>query len=208
MKLTAASHYEILGLQPQAAPEQIDRAYEFFRDMYGEPGLATYSLLEADEIEAVRVRIREAYAVLSNPTERHRYDVEQGFAASDEPLLPFESATPTVPPPQEASQHSSSRPEPAAPSAPRPASQVLTGPVRGDDLRRLREEKGISLRDIATTSKVGVRYLEYIESDRHSHLPARVYLRGFLMEYAKALGLDPVRTAKAYLAELDAREQD
>jgi cytoskeletal protein RodZ len=70
----------------------------------------------------------------------------------------------------------------------------------------LREEKGISLQDIAASSKIGVRYLEYIESDRHSHLPARVYLRGFLMEYARALGLDPDRTVKAYLAQLDKRE--
>jgi curved DNA-binding protein CbpA len=206
MKLTGANHYEILNLQPKAAPEQIERAYEFFKDMYGEEGLATYSLLEADELEAVRARMREAYAVLSNPTERHRYDVEQGFSAADEPLLPFEPPPPPEPAPPEAK--SPSPPAPAPPPAPRPTQQVLTGPVRGDDLRRLREEKGISLQDIAASSKIGVRYLEYIESDRHSHLPARVYLRGFLMEYAKALGLDPDRTVKAYLAQLDRRELD
>ena len=205
MKLTGANHYEILDLQPKAAPEQIDRAYEFFSEMYGEEGLATYSLLEADEIEAARACIREAYAVLSSPTERHRYDVEQGFAAPDEPLLPFEPAPPPVPAPPEAK---SPPPRPAPPPAPRPAQQVLTGPVRGNDLRRLREEKGISLQEIAASSKIGVRYLEYIESDRHSHLPARVYLRGFLMEYARALGLDPERTVKAYLAQLDERERD
>ena len=36
-----------------------------------------------------------------------------------------------------------------------------------------------------------MRYLEYIEADRHALLPAPVYLRGFLQEYARATGLEP-----------------
>jgi cytoskeletal protein RodZ len=32
-------------------------------------------------------------------------------------------------------------------------------------------------------------------------LPAAVYLRGFLQEYARALGLDPRRTANAYMSQ-------
>ena len=90
MKAPGASHYEVLGLQPKATREQIERAHEFFRDMYDEDGLATYSLLEADELVAARARIHEAYEVLCDPVKRHQYDIELGVAASDEPLLPFE----------------------------------------------------------------------------------------------------------------------
>jgi flagellar biosynthesis protein FlhG len=79
---------------------------------------------------------------------------------------------------------------------------VLAEPVTGPALRRFREQVGVTLREIATRSKVGVRYLEYIEQDRHRDLPAPVYLRGFLQEYARAVGLDPRRTAEAYLAQL------
>jgi flagellar biosynthesis protein FlhG len=68
-------------------------------------------------------------------------------------------------------------------------------------LRRYREERGISLREIANQSKIGTRYLEYIEGDRLDMLPAAVYLRGFLQEYARALGLDPRRTANSYMAQ-------
>ena len=43
-------------------------------------------------------------------------------------------------------------------------------------------------------------------SDRGEfELPARVYLRGFLIEYARALGLEPGRTADGYLATLPKR---
>jgi hypothetical protein len=86
----------------------------------------------------------------------------------------------------------------AAPAAP----LVLAEPVTGPALRRFREQVGVSLREISIRSKVGVRYLEYIEQDRHRDLPAPVYLRGFLQEYARAVGLDPKLTADAYLAKV------
>ena len=90
---------------------------------------------------------------------------------------------------------------PPAPPRP-PAPQVLEPPVDGAALRRFREERGISLKDIAARTKVGVRYLEYIEADRHALLPAPVYLRGFLQEYARATGLEPRRTAEAYMSRV------
>ena len=42
---------------------------------------------------------------------------------------------------------------------------VLPVPVTGGDLRRFREEKGVTLGEIASSSKVGVRYLRYIEDE-------------------------------------------
>jgi len=96
-----------------------------------------------------------------------------------------------------------SAPDDGSPSSPR--SSALDGPVTGARLRRFREESGVSLKEIAERSKVGQRYLQYIEDDRYNDLPARVYLRGFLIEYARALGLEPARTADAYLATLPKR---
>jgi cytoskeletal protein RodZ len=60
----------------------------------------------------------------------------------------------------------------------------------------------MSLRQIATVTKIGMRYLEYIEGDRFDFLPPAVYLRGFLQEYAKQLGLDPRGVAGAYMSRL------
>jgi cytoskeletal protein RodZ len=66
----------------------------------------------------------------------------------------------------------------------------------------VREESGVRLQDIAAASKIGVRFLEYIEADRFGLLPAPVYLKSFLQEYAKAVGLEPRRTAEGYMARL------
>jgi cytoskeletal protein RodZ len=83
---------------------------------------------------------------------------------------------------------------------------VLPEPVNGRVLKAFREEHGIRLREIADTTKITLRYLEYIEADRYSALPAAVYLRGFLQEYARAIGLDPRRTSEAYLANSGIQE--
>lgn len=193
--MSPRTHYEALGLDPRATPEQVERAYRFCLEMYADESLATYSLLSREEIRGFRERVQDAYDVLSDPVRRHEYDVGIGTAAPGAPVLPF-------PPPP------SARTEPlpdlearlAVDSSLVPA--VLPEPLTGADLRRFRESRGIRLRDIADASKVGVRYLEYIEGDRHALLPATVYLRGFLQEYAKVVGLDPRRTVESYLAGL------
>ena len=186
------NHYEVLGIDARATPEQVERAYRFCLEMYGDSSIAIYSLLDADEQRRARSRVQEAYGVLRDPFRRHDYDVSQGFVR----------ATPPMPAPPRAAAGPVPLPAPPPPAPRPPAPQVLEGPVDGATLRRCREERGISLKEIAGRTKIGVRYLEYIEADRHELLPAPVYLRGFLQEYARATGLEPRRTADAYMSRL------
>ena len=79
--------------------------------------------------------------------------------------------------------------------------------LTGADLRRLREARGVSLRHIASITKIGLRYLEYIEEDRFTLLPAPVYLRGFLHEYARLVGIDARRAADAYMSRLETQKR-
>jgi flagellar biosynthesis protein FlhG len=179
------THYGVLGLGPRASFEQIERAYRHAAGLYEEDALATYSLLDGEERQAARARVEEAYAVLKDPIRRFEYDRQLGLDAGPAPA-------PAVLTPAAV----------AAPSASRAPAIALPEPVTGADLKRFRESRGIALREIATASKVGVRYFEYIEADRRDVLPAPVYLRGFLQEYARVVGLDPRRTAESYLARL------
>jgi cytoskeleton protein RodZ len=66
-------------------------------------------------------------------------------------------------------------------------------------LRTQREARGISLREIADASKISVRYLEALEQDRFEILPAPVFVRGFLREYARVVGLDPDEVVNLFL---------
>jgi len=188
----AGNHYEVLGIDARATPDQVESAYRFCLEIYGDSSLAIYSLLEPEEQRRARARIQEAYEILRDPFRRHDYDVSQGFArpATSMPALSRPAAGPVA------------VPAPAAPPPRPPVPQALEEPVDGGALRRFREQRGISLKDIAARSKIGVRYLEYIEADRHAQLPAAVYLRGFLLEYARATGLEPLRTAEAYMSRV------
>jgi flagellar biosynthesis protein FlhG len=163
--------------------------------MYEEGAIATYSLLGTEEARLARARITAAYEVLGDPVRRREYDVTLGIAPPAAPVLPFPLSPPLAP----ASPAVTAVPEPS-PATPSPPS--LPEPLSGAALRRLRESRGVDLREIALATKIGVRFLEYIEADRHDMLPAPVYLRGFLMEYARMIGLDPRRTAEVYMERL------
>jgi curved DNA-binding protein CbpA len=181
MGMLRGTHYEVLGLEPAATSDEVEEAYKRCEALYGDGALATYSLLEPEELQAARTRVDEAYRVLRDPERRRDYDARVG-AADGEPAGEIDE-----------------------PAPPRPDPRVLPEPVTGPDLRRVREERGVKLKEIAFASKIGLRFLEYIEADRHAELPAVVYLRGFLQEYARAVGLDPQRTAGSYLSRLTKR---
>ena len=60
----------------------------------------------------------------------------------------------------------------------------------GDVLRRVREEQGISLGDMAARSRLSVQQLKAIESESLDQLPEPVYVRAFIRGIAGVLGID------------------
>lgn len=63
-------------------------------------------------------------------------------------------------------------------------------PTVGERLRAAREEKKVSLEDIAAQTRIPLRHLESLESGDWDHLPAPTYTVGFAKSYAGAIGLD------------------
>jgi cytoskeletal protein RodZ len=61
----------------------------------------------------------------------------------------------------------------------------------GEFLKRERELKKVSLRELAKKTKVREHFLKAIEEDKLEVLPSPVYIKGFLSAYAKSIGLDP-----------------
>lgn len=70
----------------------------------------------------------------------------------------------------------------------------------GTWLRRQRELREIDLREIAEKTKISLRYLKAMEQDRFEVLPAPVFARGFLREYAKYVGLNADEVVNYYLS--------
>lgn len=78
----------------------------------------------------------------------------------------------------------------------------------GDWLRRQREMREISLRDIADRTKISLRYLEAMEQNRFDILPAPIFAKGFLREYARYVGLSPDEVVNHYLAAVEQPKKD
>lgn len=71
-----------------------------------------------------------------------------------------------------------------------------TGPV----LKKIRQMKGYSLEDVAERTKIRRTYIEYLEEEEFSFLPAAVYVKGFVTMIAGMLNLPAHRVAEDYMA--------
>jgi len=68
----------------------------------------------------------------------------------------------------------------------------------GENLRREREMRGVSLEEISSATKISIRFLEAIEREDFSKLPGGIFSRSFIRSYARYLGLDEERAVAEY----------
>ncbi|MDX2089498.1 MAG: helix-turn-helix domain-containing protein [Kofleriaceae bacterium] len=198
--LPSDSHYELLEVPPTASFEDIRRANRRIRDIYGAESIAISGLYDAPSLEAVHRRLDLAYTTLMDAAKRKDYDME---------LFPDGVPMPVTPP----AQLDVVLPARPAAKVDEPASITIRPPMpeisavtefSGPLLRQIREAVGVELREIAERSKIGMAYLAALEGEVFHKLPAAVYVRGFLAEYARALGLDAERVKQSYLARFRA----
>jgi cytoskeleton protein RodZ len=71
----------------------------------------------------------------------------------------------------------------------------------GSKLRTARERRGISLRQIAGTTKISMAALEALEGNDISRLPGGIFSRAFVRSYASEVGLDPDATIQDFIAQ-------
>jgi curved DNA-binding protein CbpA len=190
-RILEQSFYELLEISPSATPEEIERAWERARQLYGPGSLAAYSLLTPEVADALARRIDESFEVLLDPEARAAYDAR----------LPTEEARPARPAPEAA-------PPPAAAPSP-PPTPVIESPSpfippegaawTGELLRQAREARGLSVAQLADRTKLSRAHIEYVEGERFELLPVAVYLRGIVMCVARELRLDGQKVARSYL---------
>jgi curved DNA-binding protein CbpA len=216
-KIEDMNYYELLEVSPSANAQEIHRAYERIRRVYEPNSIALYSLFTPEETAVIHQRIETAYRTLVYEDNRKRYDalLRERNDLPEPPAAPKYQPRPVQPsfslptdnryfndaaPSPQPSQQESPKPplEHAAPTPP-----LVIAEFNGAAIKGLREQRGMSIRQIADATKISSRYLEYIETESFSKLPARPYLRGFLMLYAKTLGCDPERMTGDYMKRFD-----
>ena len=98
---------------------------------------------------------------------------------------------------------------PNAAEPPAAAVEVPTGPVPdpvrepGAHLRHRRLSRGLTLQRIAAETKIAVSILEQIENENFDGLPAAVFVRGHVQQYAREIRLEDVEEmASNYIAKM------
>lgn len=76
----------------------------------------------------------------------------------------------------------------------------------GDKLRREREMRGITLEEIAESTKISKRCLKALEDEQFELLPGGVFNRGFVRSYARFIGINEEQTVADYVAASNEQE--
>lgn len=177
------SPWEVLGLAPGASEEEVRRAYERLSAALSPGALALYSIAELDEQRALHQRLREAYLALMSTF---------GWSVPAVPGPGLPDAEPT--PPGELAP-----PEPRSEPQQAPADDAAAPEFSGGWLRRVREGLGLTLAEVAQRTRIRPIQLESIETEAFEKLPQqRVFVRGFVMTYARELKLDPEHVWATY----------
>ena len=186
------SFYELLEISPAATPEEIERAWERARVLYGPGSLAAYTLLTPEVAATLAARIDEAYEVLLDPEARAAYDArlpaEDARTARPSQEPPPAPAPPPVPVPP---------PPPVEP--PRPFVPPEGAAWTGELIRQAREARGLTVAQLSDRTKLSRQHIEFVEAERFADLPVAVYLRGIVMCIARELRLDGQKVARSYL---------
>jgi cytoskeletal protein RodZ len=82
---------------------------------------------------------------------------------------------------------------------------LSSGPDIGVALKAAREFRGLSLEDVADSTRIRRSYLAAIEEMRLEDLPSRPFTIGYVRAYAKALGLDGEAAVERFKVDEPAR---
>jgi DnaJ-class molecular chaperone len=205
-KLGDLNFYELLEVAFDASPFEIHHAYQEMYQLYHEDSLASYSFFSGEEREEILAKLDEAYSNLIDEKKRSHYDqlliergtLEEGMQYQrDQKTLSLKSNS------KRSSTNAALRIRSnlkAIVSSNPIIQEILTHDVlSGKDLKKIRDELGVSLEMIAEMVKVRIVFLRAIEDDQFEKTPSRMFLKSFLRAYAQCIGLNADIVASRYL---------
>ena len=87
----------------------------------------------------------------------------------------------------------------------RRADEKMTMGTFGENLKREREMRGVTLDEITAATRIATRFLQAIENEQWDQLPGGVFNRGFVRAVARYLGLDEENIVAEYASAVGDR---
>lgn len=198
------NYYAILELKENAAQHEITTAYERARLTYSGDNPAIYTIFSEQEARDIMTMIEEAYSVLGNKTLRTIYDQRLLSGKGALTDLSYEAllvASKTFFP---EAKNEEKKPK-------YETDDVFEKQIRetldwdGALLRKVREYKAVSIEKMSEKTKINSWYISAIELMDHKNLPAVVFVRGYVVQIAKELGLNEKVVADSYMKAFKAK---
>lgn len=213
MESEKKNYYDVLEIESNANPQQIENAYIRARNAYSNDSVALYSLMTKEECAAILDQIEEAYSILGFPEKRREYDRLRGFNQSGvapSHLSPAEQrANETLQYENFGSNLIESKVSKITaqkkfglefeenPEMDRRINECVE--FTGSFLKEIREYKNVSVDRMAEMTRISKTQINSIENEDLSKLPADVYVRGYVYQIAKVLKLNPDQVANSYI---------
>ena len=212
------SLYQILDLSPKASTEEIKESYARAKSTYTDENPALYGMVSGEDREKTLHDIEEAFRILGNNDLKMEYDQKMGYLTKiSEPHIQMpennKRTDNSAVPDQNFEQQSIKKLiETNKYQLSFDLNEELEKKIReattfdGDFLKEIREYKKVSIEKMAEMTRISKTNLKNIEAENTSPLPALVYVRGFVYQYAKCLKLNPELVASSYIHQLKKKE--
>lgn len=196
------NYYDILEVSLHCAQHEVTTAYERAKVTYSGANQAIYTIFSQEEARDLLKLVEEAYSVLGNKTLRALYDEKLGQSSFRKEDVSFETLTTQSKTlfPEQPKKHSSSK-----------ADYVINRQFEdeiaanenwtGDWLKKVREYKQIPLERMSEITKISAFYISSIEKVDPKNLPAPVFVRGYVSQVSKVLGLDEKKVCDSYMKQ-------
>jgi Helix-turn-helix domain/DnaJ domain len=204
------NYYDILEIGPQATQHEILLAYEKAKRTYSPQNISLYSIFSKQEAESLRHMIEEAYKVLGNQTYRNIYEKRIQAKTYTDYELSFDSIQQSLKVDLVQNLNEKNTPPLKATALPNQEevfeknedfeSEIKTQQEwSGEFLQKVREYKKVSIDHLHEKTKVNPWYLKALENMDPKNLPAPVFVRGYIIQMAKSLGLNEKAVAESYM---------
>ncbi len=228
-RISEQTYYEILEVRPGALQNEIHAAYQKAKQTYSPDSPALYTMFTTEEARELLHLIEEAYETLSNQPKRMAYDEKlrahtnfhkPAQKASDLPDFDPEEAKAVAKVRDIKSTGSKQEPQPIATAPKRETvpegfkktrygvyevNEAFENEIRsctefdGAMIAKVRQYKKINLEQMSQETRISKTYLSAVESQAFDALPAAVFVRGFIVQISRLLGIDEKVAADSYM---------
>ncbi len=208
MSLDTVDYYAVLDVAPEATQDVIYSAYKKAQETYSLKNPEIYKIFSPQEATDWIELVEEAFTIIGSPNSRREYDLEKrGIVQPALPSMELQEE-------EKANSETTVSPQPLAEGfAKTKISQYQISTTMEDlikkqevfdglFLKKIREYKKIDLKDFSQVTCIAIRHLYAIENNNFSVLPAAVFVRGYIIQYCRILGLDEEKVAPSFMSLL------